>query len=79
MGRFSTLSEVKVNDQKNVVVSSLERSSGDKLISIGQQLIFDNDGVKQGVFLKNAIVLEKEKALELANAIINGVAAISVK
>lgn len=65
MGHFLQLSKGKLSENKNIVISK----DVEGRISIAQQLEVNNDGVIQNIFLKNAIVTDKE-GLEILSQVI---------
>lgn len=56
MGHFLQLSKGKLTDNKNIVISK----DVEGRISIAQQLEVDNEGQIQNIFLKNAIITDKQ-------------------
>lgn len=54
MGKFYELAKTKISENKNVVIS-VDREGK---ISIAQQLVVNDNGKEQNIFLKNAIVMD---------------------
>lgn len=54
MGRFLELGKCEIAENKNIVISI----DASKKISIAQQLVVNNEGIKQNIFLKNAINID---------------------
>lgn len=71
MGRFFEIGKHELAKDKNLVVSV---DCNDR-ISIAQQLIFNNDGKIQEVFLKNAIQTDIEGLKEIEAMIHNSILA----
>lgn len=56
MGRFLELGKCEIAENKNIVVSI----DASKKISIAQQLVVNNEGTIQNIFLKNAINVDAD-------------------
>ena len=64
MSKFTQLSKAAIQDNKNVIISVDDENK----ISVAQQLIVDDNGITQHIFLKNAINTDVEglKNIKLA-------------
>lgn len=56
MGKFFELAKTKIGENKNVVISMDKEGK----VSIAQQLVVNDNGKEQNIFLKNAIVLDSK-------------------
>lgn len=64
MSKFTQLSKAPIQENKNIVISIDDENK----ISVAQQLVVDDNGITQHIFLKNAINTDVEglKNIKLA-------------
>ena len=62
MGRFEKISEISLDENKNVIISL---NSMDKSITIVQEKVFESQEGTQHVYMKNALSLSIDKAIKL--------------
>lgn len=62
--KFVELAKVKIQEKRNLVISKFGET-----ITLGQQVIFEEDGKKMGIFLKGAIQVDINKLQDLRDAI----------
>lgn len=65
MGRFLELAKSPLSENKNIVISKDNENN----ISIAQQLVVEDNGRIQNIFLKNAISMDVKGLEDLKDAI----------
>lgn len=73
MGRFLELAKSSLTENKNIVISKDNEGN----ISIAQQLVVEDNGRIQNIFLKNAISMDVKGLKEFKNAIDEALAKIN--
>ena len=63
--KFKELSKAKIKENKNLIISKVETGG----FAIAQQIEFNEDGRRIGIFLKGAIITNEEGLIDIRDAI----------